>query len=169
MAPRRPSEIDPFASATTLLSALRRGSIGAAELTDLYIRRIERHDGRLNAVVVRDFDRARQQAKTADQARGRNEAKPLLGLPITLKESNNVAGLGTTAASRTGRATSPSTTPPSPRTAEPARFCSARPTCRHCSRTGNRPARSSGAPAIRGIWAGTGRQQRRQRALWRLD
>ncbi len=96
MAPSRTSEIDPFASATTLLSALRRGSIGAEELTDLYIRRIERHDGRLNAVVVRDFDRARQQAKAADQARGRNEAKPLLGLPITLKESINVAGLGTT-------------------------------------------------------------------------
>ncbi len=89
-------DLDPFASATTLLSALRRGAVGSAELTDLYIRRIERHDRRLNAVVVRDFDRARQAAKGADQARGRNEAKPLLGLPITLKESINVTGLGTT-------------------------------------------------------------------------
>jgi amidase len=90
------ADIDPFASAITLLSALRRGSVSAAELTELYIRRIERHDGRLNAVVVRDFDRARQQAKAADQGRGRNESKPLLGLPITLKESINVNGLGTT-------------------------------------------------------------------------
>ena len=89
-------DLDPFASATTLLSALRRGAVGSAELTDLYIRRIERHDRRLNAVVVRDFDRARQAAKGADQARGRNEAKSLLGLPITLKESINVTGLGTT-------------------------------------------------------------------------
>ena len=78
------ADVDAFAPATALLSALRTGSIGSAELTELYIRRIERHDGRLNAVVVRDFDRARQQARAADQARGRNESAPLLGLPITL-------------------------------------------------------------------------------------
>ncbi|MGH7364902.1 MAG: amidase family protein, partial [Candidatus Rokuibacteriota bacterium] len=90
------AEVDAFSSATMLLSALRTGQIGAAELTELYIRRIERHDGRLNAVVVRDFDRARRQARAADQARARNESAPLLGLPITLKESINVAGLGTT-------------------------------------------------------------------------
>jgi amidase len=47
-------------------------------------------------VVVRDFDRARQQARAADQARARGETRPLLGLPITLKESINVTGLGTT-------------------------------------------------------------------------
>src|SRR4029453_228809 len=68
----------------------------AADLTDRYIRRIERYDGRLNAVVVRDFDRARQPARAADQARARGETKALLGLPITLKESINVNGLGTT-------------------------------------------------------------------------
>ncbi|PYM68736.1 MAG: amidase [Candidatus Rokuibacteriota bacterium] len=67
-----------------------------SELTDLYIRRIERHDGRLNAVVVRDFERARQRARAADEAAARAERAPLLGLPITLKESFNVAGLPTT-------------------------------------------------------------------------
>ena len=56
------ADLDPFASATMLLSALRRGAVGAAELTDLYIRRIERHDRRLNAVVVRDFDRVSRPA-----------------------------------------------------------------------------------------------------------
>jgi amidase len=90
------ADVDAFSSASSLLSALRTGSISSAELTDLYIRRIERHDDRLNAVVVRDFDRARQQAKSADQLRGGNEATTLLGLPITLKESINVGGLGTT-------------------------------------------------------------------------
>ncbi|MGH7316861.1 MAG: amidase family protein, partial [Candidatus Rokuibacteriota bacterium] len=73
------AEVDAFSSATTLLSALRTGAISAAELTELCIRRIERHDGRINAVVVRDFDRARQQARAADQARARNESAPLLG------------------------------------------------------------------------------------------
>ena len=90
------AEVDPFSSATELLRGLRTGGISAGELTELYIRRIERYDDKLNAVVVRDFDRARHQARTADQARGRNETKPLLGLPITLKESINVEGLGTT-------------------------------------------------------------------------
>src|SRR6266849_3264473 len=90
------ADVDAFATATSLLSALRTGGVSATELTELYIRRIERHDGRLNAVVVRDFDRARQQARAADQSRARNESAPLLGLPITLKESINVTGLGTT-------------------------------------------------------------------------
>ncbi|HET8532317.1 MAG TPA: amidase [Methylomirabilota bacterium] len=90
------ADVDAFSTATSLLAALRGGTIGAAELTELYIRRIERHDGRLNAVVVRDFDRARQQARAADQARARGETSPLLGLPMTLKESINVIGLGTT-------------------------------------------------------------------------
>jgi amidase len=90
------ADIDPFATATELLAALRAGRVTSRELTDLYIRRIERHDGRLNAVVVRDFERARQQARAADEASTRGERAPLLGLPITLKESFNVAGLETT-------------------------------------------------------------------------
>jgi amidase len=90
------ADVDVFSSATELLAAFRTGGTTAADLTDRYIRRIERYDGRLNAVVVRDFDRARQQARAADQARARGETKALLGLPITLKESINVNGLGTT-------------------------------------------------------------------------
>ena len=54
------AQVDPFATATELLAALRAGQVSARELTDLYIRRIERHDARLNAVVVRDFERARR-------------------------------------------------------------------------------------------------------------
>jgi amidase len=88
--------MDPFASATDLLAALRAGHATASELADLYIQRIERHDGRINAVVVRDFAGARHQARAADMAAARGETRPLLGLPITLKESINVAGLGTT-------------------------------------------------------------------------
>jgi amidase len=89
-------DIDPFSTATALVGAMRRGAIGAPELTELYIRRIERHDRALNAVVVRDYTRAREQAAGAEHARGRGEPRPLLGLPITLKESINVTGLHTT-------------------------------------------------------------------------
>src|SRR5207302_6154362 len=44
----------------------------------------------------RDFERARRQAEAADTARARGEEGPLLGLPMTLKESINVTGLRTT-------------------------------------------------------------------------
>jgi amidase len=85
--------MDPFATATELVADLRAGKLTSTDLTALYIRRIEWYDTKLNAVVVRDFDGARQAARAADapNARGR-----LLGLPITLKESINVSGLGTT-------------------------------------------------------------------------
>jgi len=84
--------MNPFASATELLAGLQAGKVTSSDLTDLYIRRIERHDARLNAVVVRDFERARQAAQAADQG----GAGVLRGLPITLKESFNVRGLATT-------------------------------------------------------------------------
>src|SRR6266700_642451 len=84
--------MNAFATATELLADLRAGKATASELTELYIGRIERHDAKLNAVVVRDFERARQAARAADQG----GSGALRGLPITLKESFNVTGLGTT-------------------------------------------------------------------------
>jgi amidase len=60
------------------------------------ISRIEALDQRLNAVVVRDFERAREAAKAADAALARGEGRPLLGVPITIKESFNIVGLPTT-------------------------------------------------------------------------
>ena len=84
--------MNPFASATELLADLRAGKVTSSDLTDLYIRRIETYDSRLNAVVVRDFERARQQARDADHG----GSGALRGLPITLKESFNVSGLSTT-------------------------------------------------------------------------
>jgi amidase len=65
-------------------------------LTDRVIARIERLDPRLNAVIARDFERAREAEKAADAALARGERLPLLGVPMTVKESFNVAGLPTT-------------------------------------------------------------------------
>ena len=84
--------MNPFATATELLADLRAGMVTSTELTEMYIGRIEKHDGRLNAVVERDFERARQAARVADQG----GSGALRGLPITLKESFNVTGLRTT-------------------------------------------------------------------------
>jgi len=46
--------------------------------------------------VVRDFERARAAAIEADRALARGERGPLLGVPMTVKECANVAGLPTT-------------------------------------------------------------------------
>jgi amidase len=88
--------IDPFGSATEMLAALSARRISAVELLDLHRERIDRYNPALNAIVEPDFDRARRDAESADARRARSETGPLLGLPMTLKESINVRGLHTT-------------------------------------------------------------------------
>ncbi len=85
-----------FQSAEELTTALRAGEVTSAELTEEAIARIEREDKAINAICVPDFDRARAAARDADQARARGEDRPLLGIPVTVKESFNMAGLPTT-------------------------------------------------------------------------
>jgi len=85
--------IGHFASAADMLAALKARDISSAELTELHIARIEAHDGDLNAIPVKTFDRARAQAADADARRAAGEDGPLLGLPMTLKESTQTAGL----------------------------------------------------------------------------
>jgi amidase len=79
-----------------VIEALQARRISASELVEHAIRRIEALDQRINAVVVRDFERAREAAKAADAALGRGERGPLLGIPMTFKEAFNIAGLPTT-------------------------------------------------------------------------
>jgi amidase len=79
-----------------LVAALQARKISAIELTDHVIARIEALDPNINAVVVRDFDRGRAAAKTADAALSRGEQRPLLGIPMVIKESFDVVGLPTT-------------------------------------------------------------------------
>ena len=85
-----------FLSAEELSAALRAGEVTSVELTEEAIARIERDDKVINAICVPDFDRARAAARSADAARARGEDRPLLGIPVTVKESYNIAGLPTT-------------------------------------------------------------------------
>jgi amidase len=85
-----------YRTAEALAAALVARQISAVELTNHAITRIEALDGRINAVVVRDFERARAAAAQADKALAAGERRPLLGIPMTVKESFNVAGLPTT-------------------------------------------------------------------------
>ncbi|MHA6625261.1 amidase [Pseudonocardia sichuanensis] len=83
-------------SATELAGLLTERAVSAVELAEAAIARIERHDDALNAVCVRDFDRALDAARDADAARASGEQRPLLGIPMTVKESFHMAGLPTT-------------------------------------------------------------------------
>jgi amidase len=86
----------PYQSATQLLAAMAAREVSAVELTEAAIARIERYDGDINAICVPDFDRALNAALQADAARATGDLRPLLGVPMTVKESFNVAGLPTT-------------------------------------------------------------------------
>jgi amidase len=85
-----------FRTATELSAALAAKKVSAVELAQDAIGRIERHDGKINAICVRDFARGLEAARAADTARARGETMPLLGIPLTVKESYNIAGLPTT-------------------------------------------------------------------------
>jgi amidase len=85
-----------YRTAAELVELLEEGAVSAVQLTEVAIARIGRYDGTLNAVCVPDFERALDAARAADAARARGERRPLLGVPMTVKESFHMAGLPTT-------------------------------------------------------------------------
>lgn len=85
----------PIRTALETAAAIRMGTTTARAETDAAIERIERIDGTINAVVVRDFDRARAAADAADARFVDGDAGPLLGVPMTVKEAFDVEGLPT--------------------------------------------------------------------------
>ena len=86
-----------FQSAGALAEAIYQRRISATELLEYFLDRVDRFNPRLNAIVVDDRERAREQAARADAALARGEPLgPLHGLPMTVKESFDVAGLPTT-------------------------------------------------------------------------
>ena len=88
-----------FQSATTLASAIRERRIGARELLEHFFTRIDRHNPALNAVIHQDRAGARVRADAADAATRRGDVAalgPLHGVPMTIKESYNLAGAPTT-------------------------------------------------------------------------
>lgn len=80
-----------------LAQALQRRRVGAQELLEAFLERIGRLNPQLNAIVTLDADRARDRAGAIDSARVRGEALPALaGIPVTVKDSFETAGLRTT-------------------------------------------------------------------------
>lgn len=82
----------PGAIATA--SAVRRGECTPLQSVERAIALIEQLDAHINAVVVTDFERARETAAAMGPTPGPDQ--PLFGVPMTVKESYDVAGLATT-------------------------------------------------------------------------
>src|SRR5579885_917727 len=96
--------MNPFTSAR----ALRAGEVSASELLELHLARMARYHPALNAIVTPNTGHARQQAAEADDAQARGEPLgPLHGLPLTIKDTIDVAGLPTTAGVTTRAQTIP--------------------------------------------------------------
>ena len=83
-------------SATEVADLLRRREVSSRELTELLLGRIDSINPGLNAVVELRPDAALDEATAADEAIARDAPGPLLGVPMTIKESFNVTGLHTT-------------------------------------------------------------------------
>jgi amidase len=98
-----------FLPAHELARRIRRRELGALELLEHLLARVERLDPIVNAIPVRDVGRARERAREADAALARGECwGSLHGVPMTVKESFDVVGLPTTVGYEAQRANLPS-------------------------------------------------------------
>src|SRR5215471_15074275 len=86
-----------FKSAVEIARGIREREVRAVEALEQFLARIEKYNPKLNAVVWLDAGRALERAKAADAALAKGEVwGPLHGVPMTIKESYNVAGSPTT-------------------------------------------------------------------------
>ena len=86
-----------FLTASQLAQLIRERKASAVEVLDAHLKSIAQHNPKLNAIVTLDAERAVQRAREADEALARGEIwGPLHGVPVTIKDSFETAGLRTT-------------------------------------------------------------------------
>ena len=86
-----------YSSAIEIAEKIRRREISSREATDYFLARVAALDKRINSVVTIDAERARAEADAADAALKRGEPRgPLHGVPMTVKDSFQTAGMRTT-------------------------------------------------------------------------
>src|SRR5688572_16282475 len=91
-----PTELElAFAGPVRLARLIRGGDVSSRELTELYLDRISRLDQRLNAFRVVFAERALAEADQADARRRGGDERPLLGIPVAIKDDQDIAGEGT--------------------------------------------------------------------------
>lgn len=83
-------------TATAAVAKLRRGEVKPTELVEASIERIQAVDGIVNALPIHCFDRAREQAEKLSSAPASDDPCFLGGLPIAVKDYNDVGGVRTT-------------------------------------------------------------------------
>jgi amidase len=104
--------IDAFTSAVDLAAAVRRNDVSPVELVDLYLDRMDRFDGRINAFCHRADDEVRKAASAAADAlvtASPGDLAPFHGVPLPIKDLVDVAGWPTTYGSA-GASPAPATT-----------------------------------------------------------
>jgi amidase len=85
-----------FAGVVRQAEMVRRGEVSSRELVELYLERIQRFDGELNAYRKVIAERALIDAQQADARRGAGDDRPLLGVPIAVKDTEDLGGEVTT-------------------------------------------------------------------------
>lgn len=89
-----------FAPAHVLAAMIRRREISSVELLEHFKQRYDAHNGKVNAIVATDFDRAVALAEEADHALASGELwGPYHGVPMTIKDALETEGLVTTGGS----------------------------------------------------------------------
>ena len=89
-----------FAPATELLALISGKQISPVELTELYFRRIDELNPKLNAFLLLSRDEAMESARAAEEAVVRGDKLgPLHGLPISIKDTEPTKGYRTTVGS----------------------------------------------------------------------
>jgi amidase len=87
-----------FVPAHQLAQMIRDRQVSAVEVLDAYLAQIAQHNSKLNAICTLDEENARDRAKQADEALGNGEIWGALhGVPVTIKDIFETAGLRTTA------------------------------------------------------------------------
>ncbi len=85
-----------FASAVELAELVRLKKVSPVELVEIYDRRIEELNPRLGAYLTTTIDQARDEAKRAESALNGDDLPPFFGVPISIKDLNETAGVRTT-------------------------------------------------------------------------
>ena len=86
-----------FLSATELAAKVAAKEISAVELLQMYLQRVDTYNPNLNALCVDIRDQAMADAEAADAALAQGQSLGAFhGVPMTVKESYNVAGTATT-------------------------------------------------------------------------
>ncbi len=82
-----------YKSADQLAKLIKDKEISSVELLDYYISRVEKYNSDINAIIVKDYEKAKKAALKADEELSKgNILGPLHGVPMTIKDSYDLAG-----------------------------------------------------------------------------